>query len=217
MLNLIDSLAESALKQNPENPTMEPELLDDLLQKCTLVAFIQDKVRVWVKINNKFFNGKNGKILEFLSKNCMRQKEYAMAQGFSVHCENLEVSKELLLGWMGKAQSEEQDLYVIRYLLLKLVARRPKEAETLYTFFKEEGYLDTALANMIKYIFQSLKLNSGEVFSQLSVTYEKSLQRDPELGMLMEKIGEMYFNIRKPQATNFLANMMSQFLSPPSS
>jgi len=215
-LNLIDSLAEVVLKQYPESPSMEPELLDDLLNKCSTVEFIPDKIRVWVKINNKFFNGKNGKILNFLSQSALENEKFAMAQGFSVHCDNLDVAKELLLKWAKKAPSYEQDLYIIRYLLLKLVSKRSKEAEKLFAFFKEEGYLDSLLANMIKYIFKSIELNSADVYSQLAVTYEKSLQRDPELGILMEKIGEVYFNIKKPQQTNFLATMLNSFMQPPS-
>lgn len=208
-------MADSVLNQNTENPTMAPELLDDLLEKSGKCVFVEDKIRVWVKINNKFFGGKNEKILEFLARTALGEEKFALTQGFAVHCSDLSISRALLLEWSKKGPSNEQDLYVIRYLLLKLVSKRQKEAEKLFAFFKEEGYLDSLLANMIKFVFRSIDLNSAEVFERLLVTYEKSMQRDPELKMLMEKIGEVYFNIRKAQPTNFLATMMQNFMQQP--
>ena len=68
------------------------------------------------------------------------------------------------------------------------MSKRQKEAEKLFAFFKEEGYLDSLLANMIKFVFRSIDLNSAEVFERLLVTYEKSMQRDPELKMVILSI-----------------------------
>lgn len=41
---------------------------------------------------------------------------------------------------------------------------------------------------MIKFVFRSIDLNSAEVFERLLVTYEKSMQRDPELKMVILSI-----------------------------
>jgi hypothetical protein len=48
--------------------------------------------------------------------------------------------------------------------------------------------MDSLLANMIKFVFRSIDLNSAEVFERLLVTYEKSMQRDPELKMVILSI-----------------------------
>ena len=37
------------------------------------------------------------------------------------------------------------------------------------------------LANMVKYVFKAIKLNSAVIFMELSDTYQNSLKRDSDL------------------------------------
>jgi len=129
----------------------------------------------------------------------------------------LDLSKELIIEWSKSGKTSEQDLFVIRYIMLKLTARRKKDAEQLFNFFTEEAYLDESLlAKMIKYTIKSIDMNSVEIFERLTSTYQKSLKRDPELQVLLEKIGEMYLNYKKPvpQSNNMLQMMMQNLMNP---
>jgi len=48
--------------------TLSEDLLLKLLEIHCRVSYLPDKTRVWVKINNKFYEGKNEKIFDFLAK-----------------------------------------------------------------------------------------------------------------------------------------------------
>lgn len=213
VLNLTDMLTDCTVKMES---TLNEDLLVKLLEIHCRVLYLPDKTRVWVKINNKFYEGKNEKIFDFLAKDAQNNKSYSTAQAFSVHCSNLDLSKELIHEWSKSGKNIEQDLFIIRYIMLKLTARRKKDAEQLFLFFTEQGYLDDSLlAKMIKYTIKSIDMNSVEIFERLTSTYQKSLQRDPELQVLLEKIGEMYLNYKKPvpQQNNMLKMMMQNLMN----
>ena len=214
VLNLTDMLTDCTVKMES---TLSEDLLVKLLEIHCRVSYLPDKTRVWVKINNKLYEGKNEKISEFLAKDAQNNKSYSTAQAFSVHCSNLDLSKELIIEWSKSGKTSEQDLFVIRYIMLKLTARRKKDAEQLFNFFTEEAYLDESLlAKMIKYTIKSIDMNSVEIFERLTSTYQKSLLRDPELQVLLEKIGEMYLNYKKPvpKSNNMLQMMMQNLMNP---
>ena len=214
VLNLTDMLTDCTVKMES---TLSEDLLLKLLEIHCRVSYLPDKTRVWVKINNKFYEGKNEEIFNFLAKDAQNNKSYSTAQAFSVNCSNLDLSKELIIEWSKSGKTSEQDLFVIRYIMLKLTARRKKDAEQLFNFFTEEAYLDDSLlAKMIKYTIKSIDMNSVEIFERLTSTYQKSLQRDPELQVLLEKIGEMYLNYKKPvpKSNNMLQMMMQNLMNP---
>lgn len=212
VLNVTNILTDTLVKAGLN---LSQDLLVKLIEIHSKVDWLPDKVRVWVKINNKFHEGKNETILEFLSKDALSNKSYSMAQTFSVHCSNLSLSKELIIEWSKSGKYTEVDIFVIRYIMLKLTTKRKKDAEQLFKFFKEEGYLDDSLlANMLKFTFKAIDMNSVEIFEKLADTYERSLQRDPDLQVLLEKIGEMYLQYKKPvaQQNNMLQMMMQNMM-----
>ena len=85
------------------------------------------------------------------------------------------------------------------------------DAYRFYLDFCKKPVLESSkLKNFLYYLFESLKIRKQELYHALMSTFEKNLERDPELKILMEKIGQAYFGVQN-QNVNLIQMMGNLF------
>lgn len=66
----------------------------------------------------------------------MKNKEYNIAQRFLLQCDNsVELAIQLLNEWMQQGNSDERELFVARFVLLKLAFRKVEDAKGVISFY----------------------------------------------------------------------------------
>lgn len=76
----------------------------------------------------------------------MKKEDYHLAQKFLVKCDDSnKLAVTLLRQWMKLGEPYENDLFVVRYILLKLAVHRLADAKFIHDAFRKE--IKTPLMN----------------------------------------------------------------------
>ena len=91
-------------------------------------------------MRDRFYPKEQDKELTLLCANeAVKNNEYHMAQKFLMRCSGTnDQAASLLKQWMQNGQPDEKDLFVARFILLKLAVNRIDDAKVLCEEFKKE-------------------------------------------------------------------------------
>jgi len=59
--------------------------------------------------------------------------------------------------------------------------------------------LDSPLLHFVQFLLKTVERDAAPLFSMLRTKYAVSIARDPNLEQYLNKIGEVYFDIKAPQ------------------
>jgi len=171
-------------------------------------------VKTLQKANKTFFQGQNQQLVTFISKDALKSSNYAVCQTFSLISSDPNVPIQLLDAWSKEGNAGEKAWYVTRYVLFKLVSDRLAEAKLVYTHYASNeasifGETNSHLEVFMRLLFRCIDSKHGAAFQTLSAKYLQFLGRDPELNMLVERVGTVFFGIVKPKQPNMFEMMGS--------
>lgn len=176
------------------------------------IPYSTNKVKTLQKANKTFFQGQNQPIVTFISKDALKSSNYAVCQTFSLVSSDPNIPIQLLDVWSKEGNSEEKAWYVTRYVLFKLVSDRQAEAKLIYSHYASNeapifAETNSHLEVFLRLLFRCIENKHKAAFETLSAKYLQFLGRDPELNLLVERVGTIFFGIVKPKQPNMFEMM----------
>ncbi|XP_077300122.1 Golgi to ER traffic protein 4 homolog [Arctopsyche grandis] len=154
-----------------------------------------------------------------------KEKNYPSAQQHFFHS-NDGLSFAAMLVEMHKNQGSESDIdiYIASAVLQVLCRKKQQLARDTFLYYvglhptilNETGPpFMTELLNFIWFLLQAVETKKANVFNELLVTYDESINQDPSYSIFLRRIGKIWFDIM-PQKTgmhNGILGNLFQFLS----
>jgi len=108
----------------------------------------------------------------------------------------------MLLLWCKRGLKSERDLFIARTVFQYLCIENLSGAHTvLNQFLTGHGTpLDSPLMHFVQFLLKTCERDAPPLFQMLRAKYAKSLERDPNFDLYLNKIGEVYFEIKAPQS-----------------
>lgn len=175
-----------------------------------------NKIKTLEKANKAFFKGQNQALVTFISEQALKSSNYTICQTFSLISKDTNIPIELLDKWSQEGNPDEKVWYVTRYVLFKLVSDRVEGAKHLYTHYATASPSPFAegnkpLGEFLRLLFRCIDTKNKTGFEMLSAKYAQYLGRDPELNMLVDRVGTIFFGIIKQRQPN-LFDMMGRMM-----
>jgi golgi to ER traffic protein 4 len=136
-----------------------------------------------------------------------------------------------LLEMTSKAAAQEHDLFLARMVLGYVARGNLKDAHLVLTGFVAERFPGSAdsmvddgllppppLVNFLRFLLLTLERdNTYPLYQRLCQVYAPSLARDPDFQKNLDKVAEVFYNVKKqPQGLAGIMNMVSSmFQAPP--
>jgi Golgi to ER traffic protein 4 len=186
--------------------------IDSFLNLLQHNPYSTNKVKTLQKANKTFFNGQNQSLVTFISKDALKSSNYAICQTFSLISSDPNVPIQLLDNWSQEGNPDEKAWYITRYLLFKIVSDRVAEAKLIFAHYSSSTASPFVEANkplmeFLRLLFRCIDTKHKTAFETLSAKFTPFLGRDPELNMLVERIGTSHFGIVKPRQPNMFEMM----------
>ena len=187
--------------------------LAKFLSLMKFIAFSQSKAKALQKVNKQHFKGKNENIYAFVARDALNAGVYSIAQTFSLQCSDSSISIELLDKWSATGFPEEKPWFITRYILMKLSSDKVNDANLLFNHYCSSNSFENAksLEKLLQYLLKSIHLRSQEIFLAVQAKFHPFVQRDPELGDLLDRVAHGYFGIIKHRQPSMM-DMMSRML-----
>lgn len=123
-----------------------------------------------------------------------------------------EYFKKVFLDYFSNVKENEKDLLVTRFILMKIIIKRVKEAFDIYQDFKNFDFFEKSLFNkMFDFLFLSIKDGDKNIFGNIVTSFENSFKRDKDIKKIMSMIGSQYFGIQDQGNFNLMSMMGSMF------
>ena len=75
-------------------------------------------------------------ILRFISEDSLKNKEYHTTQRFLLKCDkSVDLAIQMLNEWMQQGNQDERELFIARFVLLKLAFLRIEDAKSIISFY----------------------------------------------------------------------------------
>jgi hypothetical protein len=133
------------------------------------------------------------------------QKHYLRANCPAEHA-------NMLFEWSQKGLKSEIDLFIARSVLQYLCLENLAGANAILEAFSKlcpKAVLDTPLMHFIQFLLRTVERDASPLFQLLRTKYQPSIERDSIFTTYLNKIGEVYFDIKQPQG--MLSNIMDVF------
>jgi len=162
----------------------------------------------------------------------VKRNQLGMACHHLLRGDDSEATLRYLLQMTESALPEEYDLFVARLVLGYAARGNLKDAHRVLTGFVAKrfpGSTDSAvddglpapppLVNFLRFLLLTLERdNTYPLFQRLTQVYAPSLARDPDFQKSLDKIAEVFYNVKKqPQGLSGIMNMVSSMFQAPSS
>jgi len=120
--------------------------------------------------------------------------------------------------WIQKGSEGEYDLFMARCILQLLCAKKEEMSRKVFALLqkKNEKKPDTPLLHFVKFLLLAIEKKSLALYTHVLNKYNTELtRRDASLrDLYMEKIGTVYFGIKRTQSQNTgLGSMINSILS----
>lgn len=177
------------------------------------VQFSQTKAKALQKVNRMYFKGKSEEICSYLARDALDAQVYSIAQTFSLQSSDSSIAIELLDKWSATGHPEEKPWFVVRYILFKLASEYVADARLIMNHYSATDCFSQAKAfqKIVEFLLEAISLKSVEMFQAIQGKFQPYVQKDPELGEMMDRIGQIYFGIIKHRQPTML-DMMSRML-----
>ncbi|CAB4434396.1 unnamed protein product [Rhizophagus irregularis] len=157
---------------------------------------------------------------------------------------NAESSKsygKMLAEWSGKDHPSKRGAYIARAVLQYLCLRSIREAKTSFDTFIAEidssiksgtaqyqptltgdkievAIYSLSLLNFLQLLILTVQRDAADLFINLRNKYKNDLSIEPSFDELLNKIGEIFFNLRtqRPQQFNLIQDLMNSLFTPQS-
>ncbi|KAJ3424578.1 golgi to er traffic protein [Anaeramoeba flamelloides] len=115
---------------------------------------------------------------------------------------------KMVYDWIKKGQSWERDFFIVRTVLELLNAKKERDAGSLFQklvglYFKDQENTHTPLLNFLSFLLITIKKKSTILFETLFENYKDALSRDPELLILVKKVGAIYCGVKLESNNSF--------------
>lgn len=158
--------------------------------------------------------------------------------------ESSKVYGKMLVEWSGKDHPSKRGAYIARAVLQYLCLRNIRDAKNSFDSFIAElmekdpsiksgtvpyrptitgdpievGLYTIPLLNFLQFLILTIQRDASDLFTELRNKYKSALSIEPSFDELLNKIGEIFFNLRvqRPQQFNIFQDLMSSLFTPPS-
>lgn len=177
------------------------------------VGFSQAKAKSLQKVNKQYFKGKNDEIYTFVARDALNAEVYSISQTFVLQSSDCDLAIALLDKWSATGNPEEKPWFITRFILYKLASEKSGDAALIFNHYSATSGFGQAksLQKLVQYLLKSIDLKAADVFQGVQAKFAPYVQRDPELGQVLDLIGQQYFGIVKQRQPNML-EMMSRML-----
>eukprot|EP00331_Platyophrya_macrostoma_P033426 CAMPEP_0176457426 /NCGR_PEP_ID=MMETSP0127-20121128/31927_1 /TAXON_ID=938130 /ORGANISM="Platyophrya macrostoma, Strain WH" /LENGTH=273 /DNA_ID=CAMNT_0017847675 /DNA_START=25 /DNA_END=846 /DNA_ORIENTATION=+ len=166
------------------------------------IQYSKEKLELGLKVMAMFYKEQDREISMLCAEEALKKEEYHIVQKFLLKCEDSnKFAVSMLQQWMKLGEPQERDLFVVRYILMKLAVHRPADAKFIYDAFRKE--MKTPLMNFAGLLIKAAELHSTKAFEVLLKGYEVSYDRDPSFAKILRKIGSVYFGYASENETMF--------------
>jgi len=149
-------------------------------------------------------------ILRFICEDSLRNKEYHTTQRFLLRCENsTDLAVHMLNEWMQLGSVSEKELFVARFVLMKLSCKGLTDAKYIIEEYAKK--LNYPIIQFVRLVVKAVIIKSKKAFQVLLENYQKTYLIDPSFAELLKKIGSVYFGINPEQDEGLLGSFMKFF------
>ena len=196
-----------------KNDEFDLKFYDNLIILLNRLPFSIKKRQVFDKINKNYFSGNNEIILKILIKDSLSEKDYKYIHKALLHLKYDKIfTKQIFTNYFLDIKKNEKDLLITRFILMKIVIKRVKEAFDIFQDFRQDNFFkESLLCKMLEFLFESLLQKNKEVFEKLMGSCENCMRRDEDIGKCLKMIGSQYFGIQDSGSFNLMSMMGSMF------
>lgn len=96
---------------------------------------------------------------------------------------------------------------------MKLACEKLSDAHLLFNHYSVDGCFDRAksLEMITQCLLKAIDIKATNIFQVLNEKFHPYVERDPELGGLLDRVGEIYFGVFKQRQPS-MVDMMSKML-----
>jgi len=165
------------------------------------------------------------KLHQYIAEVYWNEKNYTQAKYHYLHSMDGNGCAKLLIELhMSKGYAGEVDLFIAQAVLQLLCLRNKQTAsQTFVNYTKQHPKIRKAgppyllpLLNFIWFLLQAVESQKLATFTVLIEQYEPSIKRDPCYVYYLDKIGQIFFDVRPPakgsSGGGFLGNFFQSFL-----
>lgn len=143
-----------------------------------------------------------------LGRLLLSQGSYAKAQRHYLRADTISEHVTMVLQWSEHGYASERDMFLARCVLEYLCLEDMRHANLFLTSFKERSEaMETPLVHFIEFLLKTCERSAAPLFQLLRQKYEVSINRDAVFTKYLDRIGEIYFDIRAPKG--LLAGLFS--------
>lgn len=148
--------------------------------------------------------------LRLICEDSLKNKEYYLTQRFLLRCENSNhLAIQMLNEWIQLGNVNEKELFVARFILLKLACGRVQDAKVLTEEYVQK--LNYPIIHFLRLLVRAIEIKSEKAFDVLAETHRKTYMIDPSFESLIVKIGSVHFGKVSEQGGGFLDGFMKMF------
>jgi len=128
--------------------------------------------------------------------------DFANAARHFVRADSPTQHAAMLLVWCKRGLKSERDLFIARTVLQYLCIENLAGANTVMEkFMAGHGTpIDSPLIHFVQFLLKTCERAAAPLFQMLRAKYAKSIERDPNFDLYLNKIGEVFFEIKAPQS-----------------
>jgi len=212
-------------------------LIDILNSFKTINQFTEDAMKLSIAWSVKFGKVQFGdqSIHHAYGLKCLKEKKYYNAETHFVYG-NLDSAKALGImdyQWSTEGYNNDYGYFIARAILQYLAIKKLSHARTCLSSFCDKlkanksdcivhntnnvDLYSSSLLNFCQVLILIIEReNTIEQFQQLYQKYEELLiKTDTFLYELVERIAELYYNIKKQKAHNMFEDLLNSFFAPP--
>ncbi|CAG8614947.1 5815_t:CDS:2 [Paraglomus brasilianum] len=241
-LYLVDAYKEAEIPVTEESRARITRLLSLLPNEPGRRRFMDAAVQWSVKFSDSVVG--DPELHHFIGEMLWKEKSYSEAEPHFLA--GLPASSRsygnMLAEWASQDHPSKLGTYISRAVLQYLCLRNIRDARTSFdTFIEAVAEKDSSiksgtapyrptlasdpvqislytipLLNFLQLLILTVQRDARDLFTKLRTKYSSSLAVEPSFDDLLNKIGEVFFDIKlqKPQQYNLLQDLMNSFLSP---
>lgn len=128
----------------------------------------------------------------------LETEDFGKAHKHFLRCNRPEEHAKILAAWRHKGYRSEQDLLIARAVLEYLCLEDVQAAKTVFKAYQDICQLSTPLTHFLEFLLLTVERDAGPLYEMLRQKYAISLARDSAFNDYLDKIGELFFDIKPP-------------------